>query len=1613
MYDKWQYDGGYVNALAPGYLAYLPEISDTRPLGAPGFNRPMSFILAEGYNVPMQECICPLAMYWIFVPVCYIRPFQGTNHINMGQGIAFDVFPATLDDFYALTAKDGGYALAWGQEGALTFPRLKDADGDGLRNSADGGSDPNDLTWDTDGDCLSDLYESQRGTNPRSVDTDNDGLSDFEEIRLGTSFYHADTDEDGLTDAQEVTGWELYYSPVQFTWITSDPTQFDTDGDGWNDYLEKSIGFNPRVPQGDTFMSLSATAAERAAPDLLLRFEEANGSVAFSDVQARFTGTCQGDTCPASGIGGRYGNAAQFDGWNDGVSFADAPEFNFAANQDFTIALWVKADATQAWTSSIDNDILSKSGARYPYAIRYYNQTSGLPGHIYVVRYDGANSPLIVSTHNINDGQFHHVAFIKSGGTLSLYLDGNLEGTTADTTGDTTNTAPLTIGQRGGGNYFKGVVDEVAFFDHALATADLQALLAGVYNLADQIAKPGDTLTYEATVQNHLPVHYARGLLRVDFPAAMTSSLTPQPFEIRPSEAVSLSGNVQVAASAATGMVTMTQIAEGHMINPREGTEFPELLLHFNEAAGATTFLDNANLYRQNNGTCSGTHCPTAGVEGKFETALQFDGVDDYVQVAKTPALQLTNGTLALWFKADPGQTAYQTLLSDGLTQQGYSYGLNTKPGFSTGKLDVIFSFNTDRGWGSGGLSVYDALADDGQWHHIALVRDDTIKSLKLYIDGTFKQSASYTGEVDNNNQPLTIGATVYQGNTSSAFKGIIDNVRIYSRPLADKDIGLLFQDAVFKSSFDNNVVNGSSTYWPDESGHGHQLNTLSTPPATGEGMDGGNALLINGEWQYLKTADAARDLVLGDRFTLSAWVYPASIRGTHQGILGNDLTYLWGDMFVPFPRLEVQWDDVWFNFYDTTSTWQGIQFQKVLTIGAWNHVLLSFDAGYARLYINGELKREHNFGSVLPKQGYTSSFVIGCLADRDATTDLGDTRAIKNQCLLGGRIDQVSIYKHAFDNTAARNLYESQSYALHLALDDAPGSARFSNVVAQNSATCAGAACPVAGVNGIINQAAQFDGQDDYLNFAPLTLSTGSVTLWYRQLGTAGGTGGDMPLIGSDDVHIGRRNNNQDWGGYWCGQWHTIAASAVGNDNAWHHAAFVFNGPTTSVYVDGALLGSATTAECAKSLRYVAQSGVQNNHFNGQIDDVIISESAFSAQDIANLYNQAPIFLLPLDEAANSTQYHETLRGWTGTCTGDACPKAGVKGQNGNAVKFTPGTYISGDLATTNPDFTFSAWVKWAGSPTGLQYLFVNHRHNNQDTTVAVYLFIDGRVVRVTESPSDTYPTLYYYEGESLKADVWTHIVVTPRFIYINGRTLPNSHASSPVYGLHYGDLADATFIGGFPYKGEIANFDGLMDDVTLYNRTLTPGEIWDTYLIQRKRIEDHQSTAFYIDADAPTSTLLSDFAYRPNRDAVLHVAAFDDAAGVSRAELGINGAWYDAPACRDATDEAAWCPTFDPPALSGEGRYTLQTRAIDAVGHVEVPTRTYTLYVDGTPPQVSTALQNNALLFTTPHPTEENAWSIALSGTVSDPVLTGGDAGSGVSDVRVTLLTPEGTPA
>jgi hypothetical protein len=164
---------------------------------------------------------------------------------------------------------------------------------------------------------------------------------------------------------------------------------------------------------------------------------------------------------------------------------------------------------------------------------------------------------------------------------------------------------------------------------------------------------------------------------------------------------------------------------------------------------------------------------------GRIGKALKLQGGDYYVEITGYKGVAGTRPrTVAVWVKTtiDRGE-----IISWGADDYGKMWTF----GFIRGRIGV-----TPKG---GYLYINDAVHDN-QWHHLAaVVRKAEMPNLhddvKLYKDGSLAEIHDI-GLLDL--WPIETGSK-FDMRIGRGFNGLIDDVRIYDRPLSEDEIKALF----------------------------------------------------------------------------------------------------------------------------------------------------------------------------------------------------------------------------------------------------------------------------------------------------------------------------------------------------------------------------------------------------------------------------------------------------------------------------------------------------------------------------------------------------------------------------------------------------------------------------------------------------------------------------------------------------------------------------------------------------------------------------------------------------------------------------------------------------
>lgn len=149
--------------------------------------------------------------------------------------------------------------------------------------------------------------------------------------------------------------------------------------------------------------------------------------------------------------------------------------------------------------------------------------------------------------------------------------------------------------------------------------------------------------------------------------------------------------------------------------------------------------------------------------------ALQFDGVDDRLEIQRDPCIDLSQGiSLEVWIMLDDSGEGYEPIISRSLN--GYGYELYSE--FLNGTRKVGFRVD------GGQVLSLDSLEPD-RWYHVAVTYDSNL--IRLYINGEKNAVASAPGAISVVNQSVVIGANNPMAQDPKYFAGKIDEIRIWS----------------------------------------------------------------------------------------------------------------------------------------------------------------------------------------------------------------------------------------------------------------------------------------------------------------------------------------------------------------------------------------------------------------------------------------------------------------------------------------------------------------------------------------------------------------------------------------------------------------------------------------------------------------------------------------------------------------------------------------------------------------------------------------------------------------------------------------------------------------
>ncbi len=199
----------------------------------------------------------------------------------------------------------------------------------------------------------------------------------------------------------------------------------------------------------------------------------------------------------------------------------------------------------------------------------------------------------------------------------------------------------------------------------------------------------------------------------------------------------------------------------------------------------------------ENDGTIYGAQW----TDGQIGGALEFDGVDDYIELPHN-AITTREFTIAAWANqfgpgggVDSENVIFQQRDDDSVVSTADSTvvlwaGAVVKSTYPYAGAIIRDSEATTQ------LVRY-PRTDFGEWHHYVL--SVNLSDITFYVDGeevartTSSQGGDYVTDIDH----ISIGKHSYRGADRGFFNGLIDDVRLYNRGLSADEIWDIYDEGV------------------------------------------------------------------------------------------------------------------------------------------------------------------------------------------------------------------------------------------------------------------------------------------------------------------------------------------------------------------------------------------------------------------------------------------------------------------------------------------------------------------------------------------------------------------------------------------------------------------------------------------------------------------------------------------------------------------------------------------------------------------------------------------------------------------------------------------------
>ena len=532
-------------------------------------------------------------------------------------------------------------------------------------------------------------------------------------------------------------------------------------------------------------------------------------------------------------------SAYSFNG-NSGISIPHSTSLNIASSSTFSF--WLKYNSL----SNGFNLVFKKGIVGGCPNSGYYFAYDGIPGPAYkCFGYGVPGNCSGISDSSYLDNQWHNIVVVYNLQNSQIYFDGILQD------GDANNninqpifntSEPLVIGYYNGpysGNSWNGLIDDIGIWNRALTAQEI----ANLYTSCVSPAAPTGALTqtFCASPAPTVASLTATGT-GIQWYAAATggsalatttslvngttyyASQTVSACESSSRLAVTITLNdPQITASATTVCIgTPVTLIASTTATVAQNCNLPSNLT--NGLVGYWPFCGNANDVsgNANNGTVNGATLTTDRF-GNANSAYNFDGVSNYINLTNSLP-DLTNFTLSGWFYHTKG-SSYSGIFSDATQDGGNDLYFNmnsTSIGLKADKSGSLLNRSPLPEVGVNSNPLISNLILSNSWKFITITINQN--ETKVYLDGNYLQTINQGGSnVGYHAISPSIGRISDQGYAIQYFQGKLDDFAIHNRALSPAEISQLYTAAptyVWSTGATTETINptptATTTYWCD-----------------------------------------------------------------------------------------------------------------------------------------------------------------------------------------------------------------------------------------------------------------------------------------------------------------------------------------------------------------------------------------------------------------------------------------------------------------------------------------------------------------------------------------------------------------------------------------------------------------------------------------------------------------------------------------------------------------------------------------------------------------------------------------------------------------------------